>query len=68
MLNLCLNFNELHPKYVYKCYKKECSSTVFKYFNDRCPSNYLNEVFGIAPQNNFQTRSSFQKLTPLPQN
>ena len=32
-----------------------------KHFNEQCP-NYLNEVFGVAVENNFQLRSSFQKL------
>ena len=31
------------------------------YVNDQCP-NYLNEVFKTAPENNIQTRWSFQKL------
>ena len=40
----------------------ECiNSIVFKYVNDQCP-NYLNEVFQTAPENNIQTRISFQKL------
>ena len=34
---------------------------VFKYFNEQCP-NYLNEVFDVATESNFQFRSSFQKL------
>ena len=29
------------------------------YVNDQCP-NYLNEVFKTAPENNIQTRWSFQ--------
>ena len=37
------------------------NSIVFKYFNDQCP-NDLNEVFEIAPENNIQSRGSFQKL------
>ena len=41
---------------------KQCVNTiVFKYFNEQCP-NYLNEVFDVAIENNFQLRSSFQKL------
>ena len=41
---------------------KQCvSTTVFKYFNEQCPS-YLNEVFDVAVENNFQLRCSFQKL------
>ena len=43
MLNLHLNFNESKPVYAYKCYKKECHSNVFKYFNDHCPINYIFE-------------------------
>ena len=34
---------------------------VMKYFNEQCP-NYLNEVFDVAIENNFQLRGSFQKL------
>ena len=37
---------------------------VFKYVNDQC-SNYLNEVFQTAPENNIQTRGSFLKLKCL---
>ena len=37
------------------------NSVVFKYVNNQCP-NYLNEVFQTAPENNIQTRGSFQKL------
>ena len=33
----------------------------FKYVNDQYP-NYLNEVLQTAPENNIQTRGSFQKL------
>ena len=41
---------------------KQCViSIVFKYFNEQCP-NYLNEVFDIATESNFQLRNSFQKL------
>ena len=32
-----------------------------KYFNEQCP-NYLDEVFDVAIENNFQLRGSFQKL------
>ena len=40
---------------------KQCINTiVFKYFNEQCP-NYLNEVFDVAAENNFQLRDSFQK-------
>ena len=52
----CLNW--LPVTYRFKqCFK----STVFKYFNEQCP-NYLNEVFDVATEGNFQLRSSFQKL------
>ena len=41
---------------------KQCVDTiVFKHFNEQCP-NYLNEVFDVAMENNFQLRGSFQKL------
>ena len=41
---------------------KQCVNTiVFKYFNEQCP-NYLNEVFDVAVENNYQLRGSFQKL------
>ena len=41
---------------------KQCVNTIaFKYFNEQCP-NYLNEVFDVAVENNFQLRGSFQKL------
>ena len=41
---------------------KQCViSIVFKYFNGQCP-NYLNEVFDVATESNFQLRNSFQKL------
>ena len=41
---------------------KQCvNAIVFKYFNKQCP-NYLNEVFHVAIENNFQLRGSFQKL------
>ena len=41
---------------------KQCVNTIaFKYFNEQCP-NYLNEVFDVAIENNFQLRGSFQKL------
>ena len=42
-------------------FKKCVNSIVFKYFNEQCP-NYLNEVFDVAIESNFQVRSSFQKL------
>ena len=41
---------------------KQCvNAIVFKYFNEQCP-NYLNEVFDVAIENNFQLNGSFQKL------
>ena len=41
---------------------KQCVNTIaFKYFNGKFP-NYLNEAFDVAVNNNFQLRSSFQKL------
>ena len=41
---------------------KQCVNViVFKYFNEQYP-NYLNEVFDVAIENNFQLRGSFQKL------
>ena len=40
----------------------QCINSIgFKYVIDQCP-NYLNEVFQAAPENNIQTRGSFQKL------
>ena len=46
---------------------KQCVNTIiFKYFNEQCP-NYLNEVFDVTVENNFQLRGSFQKLKcPFP--
>ena len=44
------------------CRFKQCvNSIVFKYFNEQC-TNYLNELFDVATESNFQLRSSFQKL------
>ena len=41
---------------------KQCVySVVFKYFNEQC-SNYLNEGFDVARENNNSLRVSFQKL------
>ena len=41
---------------------KQCVNTItFKYVNEQSP-NYLNEVFDVAVENNFQLRGSFQKL------
>ena len=45
------------PKRLNQC----INSIVFKYINNEC-SNYLNEVFQTAPENNIQTRGSFLKL------
>ena len=41
---------------------KQCvNAIVFKYFDEKC-CNYLNEVFNVTVDNNFQLRDSFQKL------
>ena len=41
---------------------KQCvSAIVFKYFNEQCP-NYLNELFTVAIENNFELIGNFQKL------
>ena len=41
---------------------KQCvNAIVFKYFNGHCP-NYLNEVFEISIENNFQSQGSFKNL------
>ena len=41
---------------------KQCvNGILFKYFNEQCPK-YLNEVFDVTLENNFQLRDSFQKL------
>ena len=42
-------------------FKRCVNAIIFKYFNEQCP-NYLNEVFDVAVENNFQLRRSFQKL------
>ena len=34
---------------------------IYIYINEQCP-NYLNEVFDVTIENNFQLRGSFQKL------
>ena len=53
-----LSFNWLPVTYRFK----QCvNSIVLKYFNEQCP-NYLNEVFDVTTESNFQLRSSFQKL------
>ena len=41
---------------------KQCvNAIVFKYFNEQCP-NYLNELFTVAIENNFELIGNFQKL------
>ena len=41
---------------------KQCINSIFfKYFSEQCP-NYLNEVFDVATESNFQLRSTSQKL------
>ena len=41
---------------------KQCvNGIVLKYFNEQCP-NYLNEVFDVTVENNFQLRVSFPQL------
>ena len=57
----CLMFERLN--WLPETYRfKQCvNSMAFKYFNEQCP-NYLNEVFDVATESNFQLRSSFQKL------
>ena len=37
------------------------NAIVFKYLNEQGP-NYLNEVFDVTAENNFQLRDSFQKF------
>ena len=54
-------FERLNWLLVTRRFKQCVNSIVFKYFNEQCP-NYLNEVFDIARESNFQLRSSFQKL------
>ena len=54
----CLNWLPITYRF------KQCvNAIVFKYFNfnEQCP-NYLNEVFDVAIENNFQFEGSFQKL------
>ena len=46
---------------VTKRFNQCINSIVFEYVDNQCP-NYLNEVFQTAPENNIQTRGSFQKL------
>ena len=41
---------------------KQCGNAIpFKHLNERCP-DYLNEVYDVAIENNFQLRGSFKKL------
>ena len=55
----CLNWLPLNYRF-----KKSVNSIVFMYFIEQFPS-YLNEVFDIATESNFQLTSSFQKLKCL---
>ena len=41
--------------------KKCVNEIAFKYFNEQC-LDYLNKVFDVAAENNFQLIGSFQKL------
>ena len=41
--------------------KQSVNTIVFKYFSEQYP-NYLNEVFDVATESNYQFRGSFQKL------
>ena len=41
--------------------RKCVNAIAFKYFNKQFP-NYLNEVFDVAIENNFQLRGTFQKV------
>ena len=45
-------------------FKKCVNAIIFKYFNEQC-HNYLNEVFDVTIENNFQLRGSCQKLKCL---
>ena len=41
---------------------KQCvNSIIFKYFGEQCP-NYINKVFDVVAESNYQLRGSFQKL------
>ena len=42
-------------------FKQYINEIVFKYFNERCP-NYLNEVFDVTLENNFQLKGTSEKL------
>ena len=42
-------------------FKHSVSVICFIYFKEKCP-NYLNEIFDVAIENNFQLEDSFQKL------
>ena len=55
----CLNWLPVNYRF-----KKSVNSIVFMYFIEQLP-NYLNKVFDIAPESNFQLKSSFQKLKCL---
>ena len=61
MLNSCLNFNESKPVYAYVIKKSVIQMSLNTLMVTALSIIYLNEVFRIAPQNNFQTRSIFQK-------
>ena len=61
MLNLCLNFNESKPVYAYVIKKSVIQMSLNTLMITALSIIYLNEVFRTAPQNNFQTRSIFQK-------
>ena len=54
-------FERLNCLHVTYRFKQCVNSMVFKYLNEQCP-NYLNEVFDVSTESNFQLRSSFQKL------
>ena len=55
----CLNWLPVNYRF-----KKSVNSIVFMYFIEQFP-NYMNEVFDIATESNFQLRCSFQKLKHL---
>ena len=54
MLNLCLNFNESKPVYAYVIKKSVIQMSLNTLMVTALSIIYLNEVFRIAPQNNFQ--------------
>ena len=41
-------------------FKRSVNAIVFKYFNEQCP-NYLNDIFDVAIENNFQLRGSLKR-------